>query len=160
MARRSKWMTVELARSIVDTGRIRGRRATASQYDHAVDVLDGRIQPFLPEPERIEDYLPPPAEQARLDRLEARLRERGRQLAEELGDEEPFPNPSGREPFISDMGESLEVVGDDGSRLKLGRYGVWKWTGRKHEVVDTGDDLEALKTKHGIRGDPVRLRSR
>lgn len=67
-------------------------------------------------------------------------------------------NPGARAPFISDMGESPVLTADDGSTITLGRYGVWAWNGRKHEVVETGDDLEALKRKHGVAGEPVRLR--
>ncbi len=67
-------------------------------------------------------------------------------------------NPSGRAPFITDMGESPVLTADDGSTITLGRYGVWKWNGRKHEVVETGDDLAELQRRHGIYGEPVRLR--
>lgn len=68
-------------------------------------------------------------------------------------------NPSARAPFITDMGESPVLTADDGSTITLGRYGVWAWNGRKHEVVETGDDLVELQRKHGIDSEPVRLRT-
>tara|TARA_B100000963_G_scaffold360940_2_gene393972 strand:+ start:1141 stop:1374 length:234 start_codon:yes stop_codon:yes gene_type:complete len=37
----------------------------------------------------------------------------------------------------------------------IGRYGVWGWTGRKMEVIDTGNDLEALLKKHNLTKDKV-----
>lgn len=68
------------------------------------------------------------------------------------------PNP-GRQAFITDFGESPVLMADDGTELRLGRYGVWKWNGRKHEVVDQGDDLEELRARHGIMTEVILLRS-
>jgi len=51
--------------------------------------------------------------------------------------------------FITDLGFPLvATMGDE--EWDLGRYGVWADKGRgKPEVIDTGNDLEALKKKHG-----------
>lgn len=67
------------------------------------------------------------------------------------------PNPR-HQAFITDFGESPVLTADDGTELRLGRYGVWKWNGRKHEVVDQGDDLEDLRARHGITSDVIRLK--
>lgn len=55
-----------------------------------------------------------------------------------------------REVYIIDFGDKVEAYGG-GQRINVGRYGVWKYDAAKgkHQVVDTGDDLEELKKKHG-----------
>ncbi len=60
--------------------------------------------------------------------------------------------------FITDMGQSYDITNDLGTEetTQLPRYGVWGDTGRgKAEVIDTGDDLEALMSKHNIPKDLV-----
>lgn len=51
----------------------------------------------------------------------------------------------------TDLGPDLQMVSPDGTTTNLPRYGVWKWDeGRqKHQVAEVGDDLEALRAKHG-----------
>lgn len=54
--------------------------------------------------------------------------------------------------FITDMGQSntAEEVGGS-SKIHIPRYAVWGDRGRgKPEVIETSDDLEALKRKHGV----------
>ena len=63
--------------------------------------------------------------------------------------------------FITDFGSSLpiEQTGDalDLDFTSLPRYAVWGNEGvGKLEVIDNGDDLEALLTKHGLTPDKVR----
>lgn len=55
--------------------------------------------------------------------------------------------------FITDFGSSTTfVVEGTGEVVELGRYGVWgdkgHWSG-KAEVIEVGDDLDALQAKHG-----------
>ncbi len=45
--------------------------------------------------------------------------------------------------FVTDMGAPVPVTRDGTVIDTLPRYGVWKHTGRKHEVVLTTDSLEA-----------------
>lgn len=57
-----------------------------------------------------------------------------------------------RETYITDFGKPVEAKPEDGGPIiNVGRYGVWKFDAAKgkHQVVDSGDDLEALKKKHG-----------
>lgn len=53
--------------------------------------------------------------------------------------------------FITDAGFPVILTWGD-EELNIGRYGVWgdkgHWTG-KPEVIETGNDLEALKAKYG-----------
>ena len=56
---------------------------------------------------------------------------------------------------ISDAETALtvEVSGYDGEKkwIELPRYGVWEVRkGITVKVIDTGDDLEALKSRHGM----------
>ena len=58
-----------------------------------------------------------------------------------------------RASFITDMGEPLVLTNlETGETMDCGQYGVWgdmgHWSG-KPEVIETGNDLEALKTKYG-----------
>ncbi len=55
-----------------------------------------------------------------------------------------------REAYITDFGQEMKAQ-SDGETINIGRYGVWKYDAAKgkHQVVDTGDDLEELKKKHG-----------
>ena len=55
-----------------------------------------------------------------------------------------------REAYITDFGQEMKAHGS-GQTINVGRYGVWKYDAAKgkHQVVDTGDDLEELKKKHG-----------
>ena len=56
-------------------------------------------------------------------------------------------------PFITDAGTDLDMHDQHGKKVgRLPRYGVWKHDPAKgkHQVVETGDDLEALAKKHGI----------
>ena len=63
--------------------------------------------------------------------------------------------------FITDFGSSLPIE-QKGDALELDftslpRYAVWGQTGRgKPEVIDNGDDLQALLTRHGLTPDKVR----
>ena len=44
--------------------------------------------------------------------------------------------------FVTDFGEPVELVAEDGTVTTLPRYGVWKDTGRgKREVVLTTNDF-------------------
>jgi hypothetical protein len=57
-----------------------------------------------------------------------------------------------RESYITDFGEPIEAKPEGGgAAINVGRYGVWKYDPAKgkHQVVDSGDDLEELKKKHG-----------
>lgn len=65
-------------------------------------------------------------------------------------------NPS-RDSFVTDMGENVELKSDDGSVIRLDRYAVWVWNGRKHEVAETSDDPEDLKRRYGVTGNPIKL---
>jgi len=53
--------------------------------------------------------------------------------------------------FITDFGKS--ITGTDASgkkKIVIDRFGVWGDTGAgKPQVIDTGDNLESLKKKHG-----------
>ena len=56
---------------------------------------------------------------------------------------------------ITDMGANVPIFGDGVGRLAkimvLPRYGVWTVeAGALDCVVETGDDLEALKAKYGV----------
>ena len=55
------------------------------------------------------------------------------------------------QPFISDMGQSFTLKGDDGSERHLPRYGVWLFSKArgKYQVEDTSDDLASLQQKYG-----------
>lgn len=60
--------------------------------------------------------------------------------------------------FITDMGVNHELVAEDGSKLVLERYGAWQMSHRgKNEVVEVGNDLEALLKKYGVRHEDVIL---
>lgn len=76
----------------------------------------------------------------------------------------PFGLPlmeSDDEYFISDAGKGQHGVMKDlntgeEEKVYIPRYGVWKIVnGVADEVVETGDDLEALKKKYGITRAPV-----
>lgn len=57
-----------------------------------------------------------------------------------------------RETYITDFGEPIKAKPEGGgAEINVGRYGVWKYDPAKgkHQVVDSGDDLEELKKKHG-----------
>lgn len=53
--------------------------------------------------------------------------------------------------FYTDMGPGIELRDEQGEATHLPRYGVWKWDARKgkHQVAEVGDDLEALRARHG-----------
>lgn len=60
--------------------------------------------------------------------------------------------------FISDFGHPLSATYENGTEQNIGRYGVWSGKGRrKPEVIDTGDDLQALQRKYGPGLRVVRL---
>jgi hypothetical protein len=55
--------------------------------------------------------------------------------------------------FITDAGSTVILTETaTGEELDIGRYGVWgdkdHWSG-KPEVIDCGNDLEALQAEHG-----------
>lgn len=57
-----------------------------------------------------------------------------------------------RETYITDFGEPIKAKSEGGrAEINVGRYGVWKYdpVKGKHQVVDSGDDLEELKKKYG-----------
>lgn len=56
-----------------------------------------------------------------------------------------YSGPTGG--FVSDAGGPLKLTSvATGDTLTIPRYGVWRYTGRRHEVVLTTDDLdEAIK---------------
>jgi hypothetical protein len=50
---------------------------------------------------------------------------------------------------ITDLGQPLRAVAQDGTSMHIPRYGVWQVRdGVLADVVETGDDLEALKAKY------------
>ena len=53
--------------------------------------------------------------------------------------------------FYTDFGRQLELTSTDGQVEHLPRYGAWgDISGRdKPEVIECGDDLDALKAKYG-----------
>lgn len=55
-------------------------------------------------------------------------------------------------PFITDLGEPVELKSGDAVLVLLPRYGVWAYdpSKGKHQVVDIGSDLNALAERHGI----------
>jgi hypothetical protein len=58
-----------------------------------------------------------------------------------------------REPFITDAGTDLDMHDEQGNKIgRLHRYGIWKYDENigKHQVAETGDDLESLAKKHGV----------
>lgn len=62
---------------------------------------------------------------------------------------------------ITDWGTPIAMVDADGHDAgSIPRYGVWMWLHRKarHECVDTGDDLEALRAQYGPDLEVVTLR--
>jgi hypothetical protein len=63
--------------------------------------------------------------------------------------EMPYGEPAAG---ITDFGAALEMEDvATGEISTLPRYGVWAEAGRgKHEVVETGDDLEYLLKKYGL----------
>lgn len=77
--------------------------------------------------------------------------QRPEKVAKEVNGE--MQNEGTTDKFITDMGKSHDAINQaDGSKLHLARYGVWahdKARG-KHQVIETGDDLDALKKKHGV----------
>lgn len=56
-----------------------------------------------------------------------------------------------RADFYTDFGRSIPVTDADGNPLpSLPRYAAWGDAGRgKPEVIDTGDDLDALRLLYG-----------
>lgn len=56
-----------------------------------------------------------------------------------------------REPVYTDMGPDVSIIDSEGVESHMPRYGVWKWDAMKgrHQVAEVGDDLEALRAKHG-----------
>ena len=63
--------------------------------------------------------------------------------------EMPYGQPAAG---ITDFGASIEMEDvDTGEITSLPRYGVWGEAGRgKHEVIETGNDLEYLLKKYGL----------
>lgn len=57
---------------------------------------------------------------------------------------------------ITDFGEAIAMqCVHTGDVQYIPRYGVWADTGYKLEVIDTGDDLQALLQKHSLTKDDV-----
>lgn len=53
--------------------------------------------------------------------------------------------------FITDFGSNLMMTQEDGTQTPLERYGVWQWGPKgKHEVVEVGNDLQALMDKYHV----------
>jgi hypothetical protein len=64
---------------------------------------------------------------------------------------------------ITDWGQPILMVDADGHDAgSIPRYGVWMWLARKarHECVDTGDDLEALRAQYGPDLEVVSIKPR
>ena len=63
------------------------------------------------------------------------------------------PNDS-KAPFATDMGDSLPVTDADTGEhvMTLGRYGIWAYDPArgKHQVIDSGNDLLAMRLKHRV----------
>lgn len=57
--------------------------------------------------------------------------------------------------FITDAGKSFDVKDDKGTVMyHLSRYAVWGDAGKgKAEVIDTDDNLAALKKRNGLSDD-------
>ena len=56
-------------------------------------------------------------------------------------------------PFITSFRERLEIRDAAGAlQGYLSRYGVWTWDVHrsKYQCTDTGDDLDALRQRHGV----------
>jgi hypothetical protein len=65
--------------------------------------------------------------------------------------------------FITDMGAPLVATQvDTGETHNIGRYGVWDTSGRKPEVIRTGDDLDELLELYGhdVPVHPLKLENR
>ncbi len=63
-------------------------------------------------------------------------------------------NLNGEPRYITDFGDSHDVT-DIKTRevvMKLPRYGVWGYdpAKKKDQVIETGDDLEKLKSEYGV----------
>lgn len=57
-----------------------------------------------------------------------------------------------KQTLITDWGAPIPMTDADGRDAgAIPRYGVWKWVAGKarHECIDTGDDLEALRAVYG-----------
>jgi len=67
-----------------------------------------------------------------------------------------------RDPLvITDFGVATDVEHQGKVITTIPRYGVWTVASNElQRVIDTGDDLEALKVKHGITSDPIKLGKR
>ena len=62
-----------------------------------------------------------------------------------------------RAKYITDFGFEPKMQNTaTGEVYGIGRYGVWAFTGRKMEVIDTGNDLAALLKKHKLTEDKVK----
>ena len=53
--------------------------------------------------------------------------------------------------FITDMGRRIAMADvNTGAITTLSRYAVWAHTGRKHEVIEVGNDIDDLMKRHNI----------
>ena len=52
--------------------------------------------------------------------------------------------------WITDLGESPLLTDGQGAVSNLGRYGVWEERRGRSECIDCGDDLEVLRSRHGL----------
>lgn len=56
--------------------------------------------------------------------------------------------------WITDLGQSLELVPNDGSPPRgLGRYGIWEARNGRAQCIDCSDDLGALREKYSLPAD-------
>lgn len=52
---------------------------------------------------------------------------------------------------ITDLGQEEVLTGEDGSKIVVGRYGVWNTN--SGECVKAGGDLAALQKAYGLEGE-------
>lgn len=65
-------------------------------------------------------------------------------------------NPNAERRFITDMGQSTPMTINGKPAGSLPRYAVWGDKGRgKPEVIETHDDLERMRSEHGVPKDRV-----
>lgn len=59
--------------------------------------------------------------------------------------------------FISDLGEEQLIKNEEGKEFILGRYAIWAPfpEAKNHQIVEVGNDLEALMKKYNIPSDRV-----
>ena len=59
--------------------------------------------------------------------------------------------------FLSDLGEEKDFTGENGEKIKLGRYAVWAPISNteRHQIVEVGSNLDLLKQKYNLEEEYV-----